>query len=86
MEVTVYGQLRGATGEKTVPVDFEGGTVREAVRAFVAAFPKTERHLVRDDERIEPSVRIAVDGERKALDDRCPADASITIHPPMQGG
>ncbi|AQL43258.1 molybdopterin synthase sulfur carrier subunit [Halorientalis sp. IM1011] len=86
MEVTVYGQLRGATGEKTVAVEFEGGTVREAVLAFVTAYPQTERHLVRDDGEIEPSVRIAVDGERNELDDRCPPDASISIHPPMQGG
>jgi molybdopterin synthase sulfur carrier subunit len=86
MEVTVYGQLRDSTGEKTVVVEFEGGTVRESLFAFVAAYPKAERHLLRDDERIEPSVRIAVDGERKGLEDRCPADASVSIHPPMQGG
>lgn len=86
MEVTVYGQLRDATGEKSVSVEFEGGTVREAVRAFVAAYPRAERHLVRDDGRIAPSVRIAVDGERASLDDPCPAAASFSVHPPMQGG
>lgn len=85
MEVTVYGPLRGATGSKTVTVEFDGGTVGDALDALVAAFPRTERYLF-DDGTLEPSVRVAVDGESVDVDDACPPDASLSVHPAMQGG
>lgn len=85
MEVTVYGHLRGATGEKTVIVDFDGGTVREAVSALVEAYPRAERHLF-DDDALESSVRLSVDGATVDPEDDCPADAELSVHPPMQGG
>jgi molybdopterin synthase sulfur carrier subunit len=85
MEVTVYGPLRGATGEKTVTVDFEGGTVAEALSAFVAAYPRAERHLF-DGGRLQSSVRVTADGESVDADDDCPPDAALSVHPAMQGG
>lgn len=86
MEVTVYGPLRSATGGKHVRVDFEGGTAREALDAFVDAYPRAERHLFRDDGELAPSVRVSVDGDAVDMGDPCPADASMTIHPAMRGG
>ena len=86
MDVTVYGPLRSATGEKRVRVEFEGGTVRDALDALVAAYPRAAPHLFRDDGRLAPSVRVAVDGESADADDRCPADASLSVHPAMRGG
>jgi len=85
MEVTVYGPLRGATGGKTVNISFEGGKVREALDALVAAYPRAERYLF-DDGVLEPSVRVTVDGESASADDDCPADAEVSVHPAMQGG
>lgn len=86
MELTVYGPLRSATGDKRVDVAFDGGTVREAIEAFVAAYPRAEQHLYRDDGTLAPSVRVAVDGESADLDDACPADAAVSVHPAMRGG
>lgn len=86
MDVTVYGQLRGATGKKTVTIDFEGDTVRDALEAFVTEYPRAKRHIFREDGGLEPSIRVAVDGERAAFDDHCPPGASMSIHPAMQGG
>lgn len=86
MDITVYGQLRGATGEKTVTVDFEGNTVRDALEAFVTEYPRADRHLFRESGELEPSIRVAIDGERVEFDDRCPPEASLSIHPAMQGG
>ncbi|AGN00799.1 sulfur carrier protein ThiS [Salinarchaeum sp. Harcht-Bsk1] len=86
MEVTVYGQLRAVTGQKQVDVDADGRTVRDVLDAFVAAYPRAEPHLFRDDETPHPSVRVAVDGTIVELGDACPADASLSIHPAMQGG
>jgi molybdopterin synthase sulfur carrier subunit len=86
MDVTVYGPLRSATGGKRVSVDFEGGTVRDAVDAVVAAYPRAEGHLFGADGRLASSVRLAVDGTAADPDDPCPADASLRIHPAMRGG
>lgn len=86
MDVTVYGPLRSATEQKTVSVAFGGGTVREALAAFVEAYPRAERQLYRDDGSLEPSVRITVSGEPADPDDECPEDATVSIHPAMQGG
>ena len=86
MEVTVYGPLRSATGEKTVEVDADPDTVADAVDAFVDAYPRAERHLVDCDGDLRSSVRVAVDGDGAAPDDACPSDAALTIHPAMRGG
>lgn len=85
MDITVYGPLRGATGEKTVAVDFDGGTVEEALATFVDEYSRAERHLY-DDGTLQSGIRVTVDGESVATDDDCPADASLSVHPAMRGG
>jgi molybdopterin synthase sulfur carrier subunit len=85
MQVTVYGQLRSATGEKTVSVDFEGGTVGAALSTFVEAYPRAAGHLYSDGD-LAPSVRVSVDGESVGVEDDCPPDAALSVHPAMQGG
>ena len=85
MEFTVYGPLRAATGEKTVTLEFAGGTVAEAIAAFVDAYPRSRPHLY-DDETVRPSVRVALEGERVELEAPCPADASLALFPAVQGG
>ncbi|ARS90707.1 ubiquitin-like small modifier protein 1 [Natrarchaeobaculum aegyptiacum] len=86
MEVTVYGPLRSATGDKQVRVAFEGRTVHEALEALVEAYPRAEQYLYRHDGTLASSVRISIAGERVDLDDPCPADAEVTVHPAVQGG
>ncbi|MFD1599124.1 MoaD/ThiS family protein [Halobellus rarus] len=86
MDVTIYGPLRSSTGGKRVSVDFGGGTVRDAVDAFVDAYPRAEGHLFGDDGRLASSVRLSVDGASAEPDDPCPADASLSVHPAMRGG
>jgi molybdopterin converting factor small subunit len=86
MELTVYGPLRSATGEKRVSVDPDEGTVAEVVEAFVDAYPRAESHLVDPSGTIRPSVRVTVDGERAALADDCPPDAEVALFPAMRGG
>lgn len=86
MEVSVYGPLRGATGEKTVDVDFDGGTVADAIDAFIARYPRARSQLYTDDGTVRPSVRVAVDGEGVDLEDPCADDATVSLHPAMRGG
>jgi molybdopterin synthase sulfur carrier subunit len=86
MDVTVYGPLRSATGGKHVSVEFDGRTVRDALDAFVRAYPRAERHLFREDGELISSVRIALDGDPADPGDQCPEDATLTIHPAMRGG
>lgn len=87
MEVTVYGQLRAATDGKTVRLDAPaGGTVGDVLEAFLEAYPRAEPHVLDDDGRVRPSVRVMVDGEGADLDDECPPDASLRVFPAMQGG
>jgi molybdopterin converting factor small subunit len=86
MELTVYGPLRSATGEKRVRVDPDGETVRAVVEAFVDAYPRAESHLVDPDGALRPSVRVTVDGERAGVDDDCPPDAEVALFPAMRGG
>lgn len=82
----MYGQLRSATGQKRVDVEFDGGTVADALEALVAEHPRAERHLFGDDGRPAPSVRVAIDGTAADVEDPCPPDASLGVHPAMQGG
>ncbi|QLK25937.1 MoaD/ThiS family protein [Natrinema zhouii] len=84
-EVTVYGLLRSATGDETVTLEWPGGTVTDAVAALVDAYPRAESYLYDGDE-LRASVRVSMDGERTALEDRVPADASLTLMPAVQGG
>jgi molybdopterin synthase sulfur carrier subunit len=86
VELTVYGPLRSATGAKRVRVDPDDRTVRAAVEAFVAAYPRAESHLVDPDGELRPSVRVTVDGDRAGLDDDCPPDAEVALFPAMRGG
>lgn len=86
MEITVYGPLRSATGEKTVDLDFDGGTVGDALESFVARYPRAQSQLYTDDGTVRPSVRVTVDGGRADLDDPCPDGATIALHPAIQGG
>ncbi len=84
-DVTVYGPLRSATGAKTVSLEWPGGTVADAIAAFVDAYPRAKSQLY-DGDRIRPSVRVAVDGERAALEDEVPEAASLALVPAVQGG
>ncbi|WP_327054129.1 ubiquitin-like small modifier protein 1 [Halomicrococcus gelatinilyticus] len=86
MQVTVYGPLRSATGAKRVPVAFDGGTVSDALAAFVDAYPRARQHLYSDDGSLRPSVRLSVDGQRVDVETKCPPDADLTVVPAVQGG
>ena len=86
MDVTVYGPLRSATGEKRIAVDPDGTTVAAVIDAVVAAYPRAASHLVDDAGALRPSVRVTVDGERVDLDDDCPPDAEVALFPAMRGG
>lgn len=81
----MYGPLRAATGEKRVRIAFDGGVAADAVAAFVAAYPRARPYLYDGDE-VRPSVRVAVGGERVALETPVPADAELTLFPAVQGG
>lgn len=85
LEIAVYGPLRAATGEKHVEMEFGGGTVADALDAFVEAHPRARPQLYDDGSR-RPSVRVTVDGERAAPEDPCPTTASMTLHPAVRGG
>lgn len=85
MDVTVYGPLRGATGEKTVTVDADPETVGDVIEAFVDAYPAAEPELY-DGNCLRPSVRIAIDGDPASPEDLCPPDATVSLHPALRGG
>jgi len=84
-ECTVYGPLRSATGAKTVTLEWAGGTVADAIAALVDAYPRAEPYLY-DDDRIRPSVRVSLEGERADLVTRVPEETSLTVVPAVQGG
>ncbi|TKR25967.1 ubiquitin-like small modifier protein 1 [Natronomonas salsuginis] len=92
MEFTVYGQLRSATGEKTIelePAASNEGTVEtvaDALERFLEAYPRARRDVLDESGDVRTSVRVLVDGERADLDDACPPDARIQLFPAMQGG
>lgn len=86
MQLTVYGPLRSATGEKTVQVDADGETVRDILDALIVAYPRAEPHLTDEAGALRPSVRVVVDGERVDLDDVVGDDESMQVFPAMRGG
>ena len=85
MDVTVYGPLRSATGEKTVTLEFTGTTVADALAEFTAAYPRATPYLY-DGETVRPSVRVSINGERVALEAPVSNDAELTLMPAVQGG
>ena len=86
MRVTVFGPLRSATGEKRVELDFDGGTVAEAIDTFVDTYPRARSQLYDADGDLRPSVRVTRDGDRVEADDECPPDAELSVVPAVQGG
>jgi molybdopterin synthase sulfur carrier subunit len=86
MEITVYGELRAATGEKTVELDADVATAEDAIAAFLDAYPRARSRLLDEDGEVRASVRVALDGENVGLDTACPDDAEIQLFPAMQGG
>ena len=86
MEFVVHGPLRAATGGRRAEVDFESGTVAEALQAFVEAYPRSTDHLYDADDVLRPSVRVSRDGERLSPDDPCSDDETLTLVPAMRGG
>lgn len=86
MDVTVYGQLRAATGSKTVHLEGDVETVGDAIDRFLEAYPRAKPHLRDDAGAVRPSVRIMLDGERVDPNSDCPPDASLQLFPAMEGG
>ncbi|MGM0590521.1 MAG: ubiquitin-like small modifier protein 1 [Halobacteriota archaeon] len=86
MELTVYGPLRSATGEKTVSVDPDGETVLDVIEAFVNAHPRTASQLLNESGAIRPSVRVMVSGEKVAAEDTVSNTESVKLFPAMRGG
>ena len=85
MDVTVYGPLRSATGEKTVTLEFTGTTVADALAEFTAAYPRATPYLY-DGKTVRPSVRVSINGERVALEAPVSNDTELTLMPAVQGG
>jgi molybdopterin converting factor small subunit len=86
MELTVYGELRAATDEKTVELDADPETVGDAIAVFVEAYPRARSRLLDDEGEVRASVRVILDGENVDLDAACPDDAELQLFPAMQGG
>jgi molybdopterin synthase sulfur carrier subunit len=86
MELTVYGELRAATGAKTVDLDADPETVDDAIAAFVEAYPRARSRLLDDEGEVRASVRVALDGENVDGETACPDDAELQLFPAMQGG
>jgi molybdopterin synthase sulfur carrier subunit len=88
MEFEVYGPLRSATGGKTATVDFDGGTVEDALWRFLEEYPRARQYLLTDeaDPTFRPSVRVVHEGEKVAFDDDLDPDATLTLIPAVQGG
>ncbi len=85
MDVTVYGPLRSATGEKTVTLEFTGSTVADALAEFTATYPRATPYLYDGDE-VRSSVRVSVDGQRAPLEAPVSNDAELVLMPAVQGG
>lgn len=86
MQITVYGELRATTGEKTVELDADAETVADALSAFLDAYPRARSRLLDEDGDVRASVRVTLDGENVDLDATCPDDAELQLFPAMQGG
>ncbi|ELZ10505.1 sulfur carrier protein ThiS [Natrinema thermotolerans DSM 11552] len=84
-EVTVYGPLRSATGNKTVVLEWAGGTVADALAALVDAYPRAASHLY-DGDAVRASVRVSLEGDRAGLDESVPEGAALAVVPAVQGG
>lgn len=86
MNVTLYGSLRSLTADNTVSLDFEAGTVADALDQFVDAHPRATSQLFDESGTIRPSVRVMRGDEQVDFDADCPPDAELKLFPAMRGG
>ena len=91
VHVTLYGPLRGVTGEKTVELSVERGesdeaepTVDDVVRAFVETYPRSRDQLLAEGGAIRPSVRLLCDDEPRERD--TPVTGDVSLFPAIRGG
>lgn len=86
VHVTLYGPLRGVTGEKTVELSVPGDepTLDDVVRAFVDRYPRSRDQLVTEERTVRPSVRLLCDGEPRERD--AAATDDVSLFPAMRGG
>lgn len=91
VHVTLYGPLRGVTGEKTVELSVESGgndgtepTLDDVVRSFVETYPRSRDQLLTDEGATRPSVRLLCDGEPRERDATVTGD--VSLFPAMRGG
>lgn len=84
--VWVPALLRDLTGGQA-RVNVGGETVREVIDNFDQLFPGTRARLI-DDDRLNPLVAVAVDGEISSLKLRQPVGENSEIHfvPAISGG
>jgi len=88
MELTVHGPLQGITGSKRVslPAVDRKESVRDVLKRFVEAYPRTESQLFDESGTLKGSVRVLVDGERVEAETPCPPTADVSLIPAAQGG
>jgi molybdopterin converting factor small subunit len=88
VHVSLYGPLRGVTGEKTVELAVETDegepTLDDVVRAFVERYPRSRDQLYTEDGTVRPSVRLLCDGEPRDRD--TPVTGDVSLFPAMRGG
>jgi molybdopterin synthase sulfur carrier subunit len=84
--VWVPSLMRDLTGGAD-RVDVPGSTVRQVIESLEAAYPGIKERLVEDD-RLKPSIGVAVDGVVSRLGLRQPVGETSEVHflPAVSGG
>lgn len=89
LNVKLFANFREVAGKKDVPLEFDGNTAGDAIRALIQAYPGLEKLMLHEGQ-IRPYVNVMLNGKNikdiggpgaivKEGDD-------IAIFPPVSGG
>jgi hypothetical protein len=76
-----HGATDTSTASKNPPE-----TVSELITMIADAYPQTRSHLLDCEEKIRPSVRVVVDGDKASFESQLDSSADIQLFPAMRGG
>ena len=85
MDVTVYGQLQAATGEKTARIEGDVKTVDGALERFLEAYPRAKQHVL-DEDGERASLGSAFSTRIGRVTSQPPRNSGVIIGPQHAGG
>ncbi|WP_174590738.1 ubiquitin-like small modifier protein 1 [Methanocella conradii] len=85
LKFRLFANFREKAGRKEIALDVKGGTVMDAIKALIAAYPGLEPLMLQEG-MLKPYVNVLVNGRKAGPMDRVNEGDELAIFPPVSGG